>query len=342
MTDMTQRLAALPAERRAQFLAQLRAQAEDAAGQGPTPRGHTGPAPLSHAQETLWFLDRLAPDSSTYNVPWCTRLRGDLDVSALRSALVAVVARHEALRTAIVEREDGPVQVVAPEVPVELPLIEVAGNDHEQRLAAARGLVDERVKAPFNLSRMPLWRAVLIQVAPDDHLLLFDAHHIAFDARSLSVLTGELAEVYRSLRETMQELCRLAQDANAQHGLQIVCGAKDRSCVMRSGFVSFGVGWQQPIFNNVGRDPYGDCYLRAAEFSGAILLPDERAWVIETPRVLREHRFGVEVAHDRSLVWVENGMKEHIHPANLADRLMRLFLDLISRANKGKVERPGL
>jgi amino acid adenylation domain-containing protein len=201
MTDMTQRLAALPAERRAQFLAQLRAQAEDAARQGPTPRGDTGPAPLSHAQETLWFLSRFTPDGPAYNVPWCTRLQGDLDVSALRSALAAVVARHEALRTAIVEREDGPVQVVAPEIPVKLPLIEVAGDDHEQRLAAARALVGERIKAPFDLSTAPMWRAVLIKVAPDDHLLLFEAHQIAFDARSLGVLTRELAEVYRSSRD---------------------------------------------------------------------------------------------------------------------------------------------
>src|ERR1700741_640341 len=117
---MTQRLAALPAQRRAQFLAQLRALAEDAAGQGPAPRGDTGPAPLSHAQETSWFLDSLAPDGPTYNVPWCTWLRGDLDVGALRSALAVVVARHEALRTAIVARVDGPGQVVAPAVPVEL------------------------------------------------------------------------------------------------------------------------------------------------------------------------------------------------------------------------------
>lgn len=201
MTDMTQRLAALPAERRTQFLALLRAQAEGAAAQGPTPRGDTGPAPLSHAQETLWFLNRLAPDSPTYNVPLCLRLQGDLDVSALRSALAAVVARHEALRTAIVEREGGPVQVVAPEVPVELPLLEVAGDGREQRLEAARALVDERVKKPFDLSRMPMWRAELIRVAPDDHLFLFNVHHIVFDGWSLGVLTGELAEVYRSLRD---------------------------------------------------------------------------------------------------------------------------------------------
>lgn len=201
MTDMTQRLAALPVQRRAQFLAQLRAQAEDAVTQGPSPRGDTGPAPLSPTQETLWFMNRLASDSPAYNLQWCTRLRGDLDVSALRSALAMVVARHEALRAAIVEREEGPVQVVAPEIAVELPLIEVAGDDHEQRLAAARTLVNEHANAPFDLSKVPMWRATLLRVASDDHLFLFDVHHIICDGWSLGVLTSELAEVYRSLRD---------------------------------------------------------------------------------------------------------------------------------------------
>lgn len=201
MTDMTQRLAALPAERRAEFLARLREQVEAAAVRGPTPRGDTGPAPLSHAQETVRFFDRLTPDSPATGVPLCMRLRGDLDANALRSALAAVVARHEVLRTAIVEREDGPMQVVAPEVPVELPLIEAEGDGHEQRLAAARALVEDRVGAPFDMSRTPVWRAALVRVAPDDHLFLFDVPHILCDARSQGVLTRELAESYRSLRD---------------------------------------------------------------------------------------------------------------------------------------------
>ena len=186
MTVVSQRLAALPAQRRAEFLARLKAQTEGAVRQGPTPRGNTGPAPLSYAQETLWFLNRLAPNSPTDNVPLCVRLRGDLDVNALRSALAVVVARHEALRTAIVAREDGPVQVVAPEVPVELPLIEAA-------------LIEERVKAPFDLSRNPMWRAALVRLAPEDHLFLFHVHHIVFDDWSLGVLSAELAGFYLPL-----------------------------------------------------------------------------------------------------------------------------------------------
>lgn len=201
MTDMTQRLAALPAERRARFLARLREQVEAAARRGPKPRGDTGPVPLSHAQETLRFLDRPAPDGPVAGMPLCLHLRGDLDARALRSALAAVVARHDALRTVIVEREGGPMQVVVPEVPVELPLVEADGDDHEQRLAAARALVERRSGEPFDLTRTPVWRAVLIRVAPDDHLFLLDVPHIVCDSWSRDVLARELSECYRSVRD---------------------------------------------------------------------------------------------------------------------------------------------
>lgn len=201
MTDMTQRLAAVPGERRTRFLARLRAQAEAAAAHGPAPRGDTGPAPLSHAQETLRFLDGLTPGGPSCRVSLCVRLQGDLDAGALRSALAVVVDRHEALRTAIVEREDGPVQVVTPEVPVELPLVELPGDDASERLAAARALVADRLRATGDSGRTPTWRAVLIEVAAADHLFVFDAHHTVVDSRSLGVLAGELAEVYRALRD---------------------------------------------------------------------------------------------------------------------------------------------
>lgn len=198
MTDLTQRLAALPAERRARFLSRLREHARAVARRGPIPRGDTGPAPLSYAQQTLRFLDRQAPGGGACGTPLCVRLRGALDAGALRSALTAVVARHEALRTAIVEREDGPLQVVAPPFPVELPLIEADGTGHGQRLAAARTLVKELSAAPFDLSRTPAWRAALVRVAPDDHLFLLDVPGVLCDARSREVLAGELAELYRS------------------------------------------------------------------------------------------------------------------------------------------------
>ncbi|MFD0371242.1 amino acid adenylation domain-containing protein [Streptomyces sp. NPDC127114] len=200
MTGTTQRLAALPAERRTRFLALLKATVEEAAAH-PTPRGNTGPAPLSATQETLRESGRPAADGPADRLPLCLRLRGDLDAGALRTALAAVVARHEALRTAVVTREGGPVQVVAPEVRVDLTPAEAPGDDHERRLAAARALVEERIAAPFDMGRAPLWRALLVRVAPDDHLFLFVAHRVVCDERSLALLTGELAEVYRASKD---------------------------------------------------------------------------------------------------------------------------------------------
>lgn len=168
MTGMSERLAALPAERRSRFLALLKEQAE--ARRGPAPRGNTGPVPLSAIQESL---------TTASEAGLRLRLHGDLDVEALRSALAAVVARHEALRTAIVEREGRPAQVVAPAVPVELPLLDAAAN-----------------LGPIDPGRAPLWRAALVRVAPDEHVLHFAAHPMIFDEASIGVLTRELAEVY--------------------------------------------------------------------------------------------------------------------------------------------------
>lgn len=190
MTDMTQRLAALPPQRRARFLDALREHAKAVARRGPTSRGTTGPTPLSHAQHSLRFLDHPVPGT-----PLCLRLRGGLDADALRGALASVVARHEALRTALVEREGATMQVVATEVPVDLPLIEA------EDIAAARSLLGQLAAEPFDLSRTPMWRAALIRVEPDDHLFLLDLPAAICDTRSRDVLMRELAASYEALTD---------------------------------------------------------------------------------------------------------------------------------------------
>src|SRR3954447_26498096 len=86
--------------------------------------------PLSHAQEQLWFLDRLAPGLPTYNVPAQLRIVGALDLPALRSAMAGVLARHEALRTRFIEGPSGaPIQVIDPAGELPLPVIDLAGAD---------------------------------------------------------------------------------------------------------------------------------------------------------------------------------------------------------------------
>jgi hypothetical protein len=147
--------------------------------------------------------------------------------------------------------------------------------------------------------------------------------------------------VHRSLREAFKKVGELVAQANKDHGFAITCGANGyQSCVMRSGFVSLGCGWQQPIFNKVGSDPHGDCYLRVAEFSGTLLLPGERGWVMQEPSLVKEHRIKVGVSENGELVWLDG--KEQIEPERLADYIVMILMDLISRANQGKVERPQL
>jgi amino acid adenylation domain-containing protein len=201
MSEISERLAKLPPGRRAEFLALLRAELEGPAHEQLIPRPRVGPAPLSYAQETLWFLEGLAPGLPTYNVPIWLRLRGELDPIALRAALADVVRRHESLRTYFMEQAEGPVQVTEPDVPVELPVVDLAGEEAETRPRRAEELATEAARLPFDLTAVPLWRARVLRLAPDDHMFVFVVHHIVFDGWSLNVFGRDLAEAYRARRE---------------------------------------------------------------------------------------------------------------------------------------------
>ncbi|MGC5033782.1 non-ribosomal peptide synthetase [Micromonospora sp. DT229] len=196
MSELRQRLARLPLERRVQFLALLRGGTDGRVADRPTPRPRGDTAPLSYSQDLLWFLDRLSPGMSAYNVIAAIWLRGHLDVGALRDSLATLVRRHEPLRTSLRESADGPMQVIAAEVPVELPLTVVEGDTPEVRRARGRALLQDRAAAPFDLGAGPLWRAELYRTGEDEHLLAWIVHHSVFDATSSEVFAGELAATY--------------------------------------------------------------------------------------------------------------------------------------------------
>ncbi|MFI6794758.1 amino acid adenylation domain-containing protein [Streptosporangium canum] len=147
--------------------------------------------PLSHAQERLWFLEQYRPGTTTYTVPVAARLRGDLDADALRRALDEIVARHEALRTRFLTTEDGtPELVVDGPRPAELRVTEAAD------LEAAVELLDAELATPFDLEHGPLFRTVLVRLAPDDHVLLIAAHHTVIDGWSSDVIIRELLALH--------------------------------------------------------------------------------------------------------------------------------------------------
>jgi amino acid adenylation domain-containing protein len=154
------------------------------------------PAPLSFAQQRLWFLDRLEPGSAVYNIPILLRFDGPLQPGLLSAALTGVVRRHEALRTTF-EVPVGaaePVQVVHPPAVRALPVVDLAGLP-EREAEAARLAADE-ARRPFDLRRGPLLRPVLLRLGPDGHRLLVNLHHIVADGGSVEVLQRELAVLY--------------------------------------------------------------------------------------------------------------------------------------------------
>jgi len=96
-------------------------------------RERSGLFPLSFAQQRLWFIDKLQPGTALYNIPTVLRLAGKVDFEALRKGLEAVVARHEALRTTFVSREDTPFQKINPPAPVEFHFIDLQQMDENEK-----------------------------------------------------------------------------------------------------------------------------------------------------------------------------------------------------------------
>jgi amino acid adenylation domain-containing protein len=179
--------------------AHIDAIARSAAGAPPdaiAPLPETATYPASLAQRRLWFLDRLSPEAFYLNVPHGLRLRGELEVPALRRALTGIVHRHEPLRTTFESRDGQPVQRIAPPGAVRLPGIDLTALPPERREAEARRLATGEAERPFDLAAGPLFRAVLIDLGAADHLLVFTPHHLIFDGGSMEVLFRELAALY--------------------------------------------------------------------------------------------------------------------------------------------------
>ncbi|MEN3540493.1 amino acid adenylation domain-containing protein [Microbispora sp. ZYX-F-249] len=149
---------------------------------------------LSHAQEQLWFLQRLDPGDASSNMFVSERLRGPLDVDALESALAALTERHETLRTRYPSVDGVPRPAPGP-LPV-LDRVDLASGQDGERLAAR--IVAERTGRPFDLGEGPVMRACLIRIGERDHVLHLAVHHIAVDGWSIGILVAELSALYEA------------------------------------------------------------------------------------------------------------------------------------------------
>ena len=152
--------------------------------------------PLSFAQQRLWFLEQLEPGDPLYNIPQMFRMRGKLDVSALQRALNKVVERHESLRTTFGSRDSEPMQVIAQQMEMPLPVTDLRRLSELSRESEVEKLATAEARKAFNLAAGPLVRAQLLRLSDEDHILLFTMHHIVSDRWSMGVVSEELAAHY--------------------------------------------------------------------------------------------------------------------------------------------------
>ena len=181
-------------------LAQLLDKSEVSATLPLKPSGREGLLPLSFAQQRLWFLHRLEPDSAAYNVPALLRFSGVLDTGALKAAFNALVMRHEILRTTFKEIDGAAVQEIVPHAEVALPVIDLAFLSGESQAAEMQRFMIEDAAQPFDLTSVPLLRMTLLKLAETEHVLLLSLHHIVSDGWSLNVLVREFATLYVAFR----------------------------------------------------------------------------------------------------------------------------------------------
>ncbi|HWM07045.1 MAG TPA: amino acid adenylation domain-containing protein [Actinophytocola sp.] len=156
-------------------------------------------APLSYAQERLWFIDAATGGGLTYNVPLLLHWTEPIDLPALEIALATVVERHEVLRTTYALHDTGPVQVVHPPGPVPIEVLDAPGDRAAVHEAALR-----RGRDPFDLAAAPPIRCVVWRGGPDGDALLLNVHHIAIDGWSTGPLFAELAQAYADARAGRQ------------------------------------------------------------------------------------------------------------------------------------------
>lgn len=154
------------------------------------------PLLLSSAQQRLWFINQLDPDSPAYLIPIAYRISGALDVAVLEQSLNTIIARHEALRTAFVSQSGQTYQVIAPTLQLPLNIIDLSHLPKAAQETKVQQILFDESQRPFDLTHLPLLRVHLLYLAPQDHILLIVIHHVVFDEWSLDVFFQEMSVLY--------------------------------------------------------------------------------------------------------------------------------------------------
>ncbi|MBW4611020.1 MAG: amino acid adenylation domain-containing protein [Hassallia sp. WJT32-NPBG1] len=152
--------------------------------------------PLSFAQQRLWFVEQLNPNTSTYNIFAAVQLSGLLNLTALHESLNEIVRRHEALRTTFATLKEEPMQIIVALSNVDLPKVDLRHLPKSEQEIEVQRLAIAEAEKPFDLSKAPLIRITLLQLSETEHVLLLVMHHIISDGWSIGVFLQEVAALY--------------------------------------------------------------------------------------------------------------------------------------------------
>ncbi|MEH2311071.1 MAG: amino acid adenylation domain-containing protein [Nostoc sp.] len=160
-----------------------------------------GEAPLSFAQQRLWFVHHLSPDSRSYNLLDAQILHGSLNIVALEQSLSELIRRHEVLRTTFPTVDGKPVQVIAPPTALILPIHNLQGLSAQQQTEQIREIAKSLASQPFDLAVAPLVQFTLLQLSNQEYVLLLKMHHIIYDGWSLNIFKNELSQLYAAFAQ---------------------------------------------------------------------------------------------------------------------------------------------
>ncbi|WCA72888.1 amino acid adenylation domain-containing protein (plasmid) [Agrobacterium tumefaciens] len=165
------------------------------------PVARDGEIALSFSQNRLWVLEQLEALGSAYNIAAAVRMDGNLDVVALERAFAELVHRHEVLRTRFVTRDGQVFQTIDETVPFRLALVDLSSLDPAQRADAIRRTEQDEAAHRFDLAHGPLFRATLLRLSAEEHIILVTMHHIVSDGWSMSIVVREIGALYAAFVE---------------------------------------------------------------------------------------------------------------------------------------------
>ena len=158
------------------------------------PRENLQKSALSLAQQRLWYLDKMDPGSTHFNLPSAFRFIGAVDIPALELAFQQIINRHETLRTCILEENDSPIQFIHEHIEYSLPISEIDDSEYQEKNLSKK--LDSLQRGVFDISVAPLFKAELIKLGSSESVLFFMPHHLVFDGWSFDIFVHEITTLY--------------------------------------------------------------------------------------------------------------------------------------------------